>query len=97
MMPVVSVYNRSRLKQLRKQQAVLEAEWDEKRAARVTPTRTEDDEFWNDRRDALGPINEEIQYQLSAQLLAQAERYQVPIPAFVEDAGQSPSTSVHFS
>jgi hypothetical protein len=86
-MPVVPPYSRSKLKKLRKQYEQLEAEWDAKRAARVKPTRFEDDEFWSDRRDAFGPISEEIEYQLTAQLLAQARRYQVPIPAFVEEDG----------
>jgi hypothetical protein len=86
-MPIVPSYSRSKLKQLRKQREQLAAEWDAKRAALVKPTSVQYDEFWAERRDALGPLREEIEYQLSAQLIAQAERYQVPVPTFVEDAG----------
>lgn len=86
-MPIVPVYSKSRLKELRKQLSELEAIWDAKREALVKPTMAQSDEFWSERRDALGPLNEEIQYQLSAQLIAQADRYQVPVPAFVEDGG----------
>lgn len=35
----------------------------------------------------MRPVREEIEYQLSAQLVAKANRYQVPVPAFVEDGG----------
>jgi hypothetical protein len=86
-MPILPVYSRSRLKELRNQRAQLEVIWDEKREALVKPTSDEYDEYWAERRDAFGPVREEIEYQLSAQLIAQADRYQVPVPAFVGDGG----------
>jgi DNA repair exonuclease SbcCD ATPase subunit len=86
-MPILPVDSKSKQKELRKQLSELEAIWDSKREALVKPTMAQSDEFWSERRDALGPLQEEIQYQLSAQLIAQANRYQVPVPAFVEDGG----------
>ncbi|MBX9693501.1 MAG: hypothetical protein K2Z81_14020 [Cyanobacteria bacterium] len=70
---------------LRKQLAQLEPVWDAKRNRKAK--KDEDEEYWSDRRDALGPIREEVEYQLSAKLIAQAQRYEVPIPAFVDDGG----------
>jgi hypothetical protein len=86
-MPILPTYSKSRLKRLRRELSALEVAWDEKRLALAKPTPTESDEFWAERRDALGPVSEEIEYQLSAQLIAQADRYQVPVPSFVDDEG----------
>jgi hypothetical protein len=86
-MPILPPYSRSTLKRLRKKRAEVEAIWDARRAALVKPNATEYDQFWAERRDALGPLNEGIEYQLSAKLIAQAERYEVPVPAFAEDGG----------
>jgi hypothetical protein len=84
-MPILPAYSRSRLKQLRKQLARLEAEWDQKRNPKAN--KLEADEYWAERRDELAPIQEAIEYQLSARLIAQANRYQVPVPAFVNEGG----------
>jgi hypothetical protein len=95
-MPIVPAYSRSRLKALRKEATELEAIWDEKRKPKTN--KNESDEYWSERRDAMGPVREEIEYQLSAQLTAKANRYQVPIPAFVEDGGPwtDPDYITHF-
>jgi hypothetical protein len=84
-MPILPGYSRSKFKELRKQLARLEAVWDEKRNPKAN--KIEADQYWDERRDELGPIYEEIQYQLSTQLTEQAHRYQVPVPAFVDDGG----------
>jgi hypothetical protein len=84
-MPIVPAYSRSRLRALRKDAAELEAVWDEKRNPKAN--KNESDAYWAERRDAMGPVHEEIEYHLSAQLIANANRYQVPIAAFVEDGG----------
>jgi hypothetical protein len=59
----------------------------EKRKDIVKASMAQTDEFWSERRDALGPLNEEIEYQLSAQLIAQSGRYQMPVPELVGDGG----------
>jgi hypothetical protein len=84
-MPVVPPYSRSRLRALRKQVDELSTVWDEKRKA--LRTLQENDMYWAERRDVIGPLQEEIQYQLSKQLIEKAARYDVPVPAFVEDEG----------
>jgi hypothetical protein len=86
-MPIVPANSKSRLKALRKEAAVLEAVWDEKRKGIAKATMEQSDEYWAERREALGPVHEEIEYQLSAQLIVKANRYQVPVPAFIEEGG----------
>jgi hypothetical protein len=60
-MPIVSAYSRSNLKELRKQLARLEPVWDAKRDPKAKMDKA--DEYWAERRDALGPLYEEIQYR----------------------------------
>jgi hypothetical protein len=74
------------------------AVWDEKRRTMVNPNRDQSDEFWEARRSEIGPVHEEIEQQLSMQLVAQAERYDVPVPEFVDDGGpwKEPEYSSHY-
>jgi hypothetical protein len=78
-------YSSARLKKLRKDRDRVTAIWDEKRRAMVKPNKDRSDEFWDARRSEIAPINEQIDQQLSMQLVAQAERWDVPVPKFTDD------------
>jgi hypothetical protein len=91
-------YSAARLKKLRRDRDRLMAVWDEKRRAMVNPNKDQSDEFWEARRSEIEPVSEEIEQQLSMQLVAQAERYDVPVPKFVDDGGPwtEPEYSSHY-
>jgi hypothetical protein len=92
-------YSAARLKKLRRDRDRLMAVWEEKRRAMVNPNKDQSDEFWHARRSEIDPIREEIEQQLSLQLVAQAQRYDVPVPEFVDDNGgpwREPEYSAHY-